>query len=283
MTLVEYNNLDDYQIMDNTVLFWDWPNQRVKILTYQHLSNNTLKRIKALAVEAGMGKIIACAPPFCQEMFLGQGFEVEGKMKGFLAGEDALYYSFFVSEARKHSVNSYNGIFPVGASWDRVTAPVKQPQLAYVTRNAVEADIPGMISLFKGVFETYPSPVFDAEYLRTNMKSNRVLYKVAVYNDKIIGIASAEKDQTNLNAEITDCVTNPQYRGHGILNKLISELEEQLETEGFICLYTLCRATQAAVNKAFFRQGYSFSGRLIKNCNICGSFEDMNILVKLLA
>lgn len=282
MTLVEYNHLEDYQILDNTVLFWDWPNQRVKILTYQNLSNNTLKRIKSLAIETGMGKIIACAPPSCQEMFLGQGFEVEGKIKGFLAGEDALCYSFFVSKARKHSVNSYNGIFPFGAIWDRATAADKQPQLAYVTRNATEADISGMIGLFNGVFETYPSPVFDAEYLRTNMKSNRVLYKVAAYNDKIIGIASAEKDQANLNAEITDCVTNPQYRGHGILNKLISELEAQLETAGFICLYTLCRATQAAVNKAFFRQGYSFSGRLIKNCNICGSFEDMNILVKLL-
>jgi len=282
MTLVEYNNLDDYQILDNTVLFLDWPNHRLKILTYQHLSNNTLKRIKDLAVEAGMGKIIAYAPPSYQEMLIGQDFEVEGKIKGFFAGEDAVCYSFFVSATRKDSWNSYDGIFPVGSCWDRVKPANKQSALGYVTRNAVEADIPGMIGLFKGVFATYPSPVFDVKYLYNNMKTNRVLYKVAVYNDEIIGIASAEKDQANLNAEITDCVTNPQYRGQGILNELISELEEQMDTEGYICLYTLCRATQAAVNKAFFRQGYSFSGRLIKNCNICGSFEDMNILVKLL-
>ncbi len=282
MTLVEYNDLDDYQILDNTVLFWDWPNERVKILTYKYLSNHTLKRIKTLAAKAGMGKIIACAPPSYQEMFLGQGFEAEGKIKGFFAGEDALCYSCFVAVERKLSTASYNGIFPAGSSWDMVQPADKRPPCSYVIRSAVEADIPDMISLFRSVFETYPSPVFDAEYLRANIKTNRVFYKVAVHNNIIIGIASAEKDQAHLNAEITDCVTNPQYRGQGILSELISELEEYLDSEGFICLYTLCRAKQAAVNKAFFRLGYSFSGRLIKNCNICGSFEDMNILVKVL-
>jgi len=208
---------------------------------------------------------------------------VEGKIKGFFAGEDALCYSYFVSAARKLSDNTYNGIFPAGSSWDKVYQADIPSKFPYLMRSAVEADIPGMISLFRSVFETYPSAVFDTEYLRANIKTNRVFYKLAVYDNKIIGIASAEKDSTNLNAEITDCVTNPQYRGQGILSELISELEEYLDSAGFICLYTLCRATLAAVNKAFFRQGYSFSGRLIKNCNICGSFEDMNILVKLLA
>ena len=282
MMSVEYNKPDNYQILDNTELFWDWPNQRVKILTYNNLGKNSLQRIKTLAAEAGMGKIISCAPPSCQDMFLSQGFEVEGKIKGFFAGDDALCYSFFLTGERELSPVSYNGIFPAGSSWDINKQANIIPKTSYVTKNAAEEDIPGMIKLFRSVFATYPSPVFDAEYLRTNIKTNRVLYKVAVHDGKIIGIASAEQDQTNLNAEITDCVTNPQYRGQGILSELISELEEYLDAEGFICLYTLCRATQAAVNKAFFRLGYSFSGRLIKNCNICGSYEDMNILVKVL-
>ncbi len=29
MTLVDYSNQPDDQIIDNTELFWDWPNQRV--------------------------------------------------------------------------------------------------------------------------------------------------------------------------------------------------------------------------------------------------------------
>lgn len=280
MMSVEYNKLDNYQTLDNTQLFWDWPNRRVKILTYNNLNNNSLQRIKTLAAEAEMEKIISCAPPSCQEMFLSQGFAVEGKIKSFFAGNDALCYSRFLTAERKHSDTSYNGIFPAGSRWDMDKRTDIIPKSCYVIKNAEEEDIPGMIRLFRSVFETYPSPVFDAEYLRANIKTNRVLYKVAVHDGNIIGIASADKDQANLNAEITDCVTNPLYRGQGILSELISELEEDLDLEGFICLYTLCRATQAAVNKAFFRLGYSFSGRLIKNCNICGSFEDMNILVK---
>ncbi len=157
---------------------------------------------------------------------------------------------FFSQQNESFPMTSYNGIFPDGSSWDMVKQADKLSQPCYVTRTAVEEDIPGMISLFRSVFETYPSPVFDAEYLRTNIKTNRVLYKVAVHDDKIIGIASADKDQTNLNAEITDCVTNPQYRGQGILNELISELEEHLESKSFICLYTLCRATQAGCEQS---------------------------------
>src|SRR5665647_333521 len=102
-------------------------------------------------------------------MFLGQGFEVEGKIKSLFAGGDALCYSYFVTTDRKLSDNTYNGIFPAGSRWDMVKPASKQSELTYVTRNAAEADIPGMISLFRTVFETYPSPVFDADYLRTNM------------------------------------------------------------------------------------------------------------------
>jgi len=284
MTL-NYNHLnpyqkDDYQIIDETVVFWDWPNLRIKILTSKFLNHNTLARIKETAVAEGMGKVIACAPPSCEALFKAQGFEVEGKIKGYFAGQDALFYSYFADSARKLSVSSYNGLFPVGSSWDRCEDAGNTPRLAYDIRTAVEADIPEMIRLFKLVFTSYPSPVFDVKYLYNNMVSKRVLYKAAVFQNKIIGIASAEKDQLNRNAEITDCATNPQFRGQGILSSLIIELEENLNSEGYICLYTLCRSTQAAVNKAFFRQGYSFSGRLIKNCHICGSFEDMNILVK---
>lgn len=63
-----------------------------------------------------------------------------------------------------------------------------------------------MVKLFSTVFSTYPSPVYDEEFLKETM-NEKVLYKVAVYDGKIIGIASADMDKENLNAEITDCAT----------------------------------------------------------------------------
>ncbi len=283
MTLSEYNYQDNHQNINDTDIFWDWHNQRIKITANQEHSEKTLMMIKKLAEKTGMGKIIAFVAPSCQELYLNQGFEVEGTIKGFFAGGDAFCFSYFLSSARRISDNRYYGIIPADTSWERVKETSQESGLAYVTRKATPADIPGMISLFRNVFATYPSPVFDEDYLGANMKYNRVIYRVALDNDnRIIGIASAEKDSANLNAEITDCVTNTQYRGQGVLSRIISELEQELYTEGYICLYTLCRAIHAPVNKAFFRLGYSYSGRLIKNCNICGSFEDMNILVKVL-
>jgi putative beta-lysine N-acetyltransferase len=280
--LTKYNLSESHLILDNTKLILDWPNKRMKILTYENLTNNTFKHIKNLAAETELDKIIAYVPSAYQELLLEEGFILEGIVKNFFAGIDAFCFSFFVSQQRKISDNIYHGISPAGADWDHWIQSNTQSKLSYITRNASEKDIPGMISLFKSVFDTYPSPVFDTAYLQTNIKTKKVTYNLAVYNNNIIGIASADKDKFNLNAEITDCVTDSKFRGQGILNNLIIQLEKALYKEGFICLYTLCRANQAAVNKAFFRQGYSFSGRLIKNCNICGSFEDMNILVKVI-
>jgi putative beta-lysine N-acetyltransferase len=281
MESAKSNYHDNYQNIPE--VFWDWHNQRVKIMADKEHSIKTLKIVKKLAGKAGISKIIAYVVPSFQKMYVNEGFHTEGTIKGFFAGVDAICFSYFLSPGRSISDNLYNGVLPVDANWDRVKNIYQQIRLPYITRRARPTDIPDMINLFKSVFTTYPSPVFDKDYLGANMKYDRVIYQVAIdTNHKIIGIASAEKDSNNLNAEITDCVSNPQFRGQGVLNQLIIELEEDLNSEGYICLYTLCRATHAPVNKAFFRLGYMFSGRLIKNCNICGSYEDMNILVKVL-
>ena len=110
--------------------------------------------------------------------------------------------------------------------------------------------------------------------------NDKVLYKVAALNDKIIGIASADMDKENLNAEITDCATNPDCRGKGVLSNIINSLEKELKNNRFITLYSIARAINPGINIALSKQSYNYSGRLINNCNICGSFEDMNIWVK---
>lgn len=148
-------------------------------------------------------------------------------------------------------------------------------------RDATEKDIPQMTTLFSEVFKTYPSPVFDTDYLK-NVMQGKTLFKVAVQDGKIISIASAEMDFLNLNAEMTDCATYPEYRGKGLLTNLMYHLENDLRNKGFIALYSLCRAIEPGINKALHKLDYKYTGRLVNNCNICGGFEDMNIWVKVL-
>jgi putative beta-lysine N-acetyltransferase len=87
-------------------------------------------------------------------------------------------------------------------------------------------------------------------------------------------------DIENLNAEMTDCATYPEYRGKGILSNIINELELELKNRNFITLYSLSRAINIGINMVLCKHEYKYSGRLLKNCNICGAFEDMNIWTK---
>jgi putative beta-lysine N-acetyltransferase len=151
--------------------------------------------------------------------------------------------------------------------------------LEYTIRNATDADINEMIKLFSTVFSTYPSPIYDEEYLKQTM-NKKVLYKVAVYEGKIVSVAAADMDNENLNAEITDCATYPTYGGKGILSNIIHSLEYNLKSKGFITLYSLSRAINPSINFALSKHNYSYAGGLVNNCNICGTFEDMNIWVK---
>jgi len=108
----------------------------------------------------------------------------------------------------------------------------------------------------------------------------RIHFKAAFDNGKLVSIASADMDRKNLNAEITDCATYPQYRGRGLLSRLIKAIEEDLKNIGFYSVYSLSRAVNPGINISLSKLDYDYTGRLINNCNICGGFEDMNIWCK---
>ena len=101
--------------------------------------------------------------------------------------------------------------------------------------------------------------MYDREFLEKTM-SEHVLYKVAVKDGEIIGIASADMDEENLNAEITDCATYLSYRGLGVLSNIVDELERELKKRGFICLYSLSRAINPSINHVLKRHSYEYGG-----------------------
>jgi putative beta-lysine N-acetyltransferase len=200
-------------------------------------------------------------------------------VKGFFQGEDAYFVSFFVDKKREVSTKTAEEDEIISkCDVDNKKKYLEESQ-SYVTRNAEKSDIPQMIKLFLDVFKTYPSPVFSSDYLQKIMK-DQVLFKVAVEDDRIISIASADMDKDNLNAEITDCATYPEHRGRGILPNLIHSLEQELSQKGFYTLYSLSRAINLGINRTLRKLDYRYCGRLVNNCHICGGFEDMNIWVK---
>ena len=269
-----------YTKIDRTKIYVDYANKRIKIIDLENITVKNIKRIIHFSSKQHLGKVICICDSKTVEIFTEAGFEVEGKIDGFFKGQDGFYLSYFISSDRKICSNfSKKELLVKQCLAVKNTFTRRSENSKYSIRNANETDIKEMVKLFSTVFSTYPSPVYDEEFIKKTMEEN-VLYKVAVYEGKIIGIASADMDKENLNAEMTDCATYPDYRGKGVLSNIIYSLELDLRNKGFITLYSIARAINPSINYVLSKQNYKYTGRLINNCNICGTFEDMNIWVK---
>lgn len=264
----------------NNLLYLDFTNSRLKILEYNALSKDIIDEILDYAKKENLGKVLVNCKKRDLDQFKKAGFVSEGTIDGFFKGEDAHCLSFFIDEKRAQPLRKEetDKILEMSMDKSKIAQPGKLEE-GYQLRDCNEEDIPQMTKIFKAVFNTYPTPVFDESYLKKMMKE-KILFKAVFKSGKIISIASADVDRENLNAEITDCATYPEYRGQGLLTNLIYSLEYQLKEKGYYTLYSLSRATNIGINMSLKKHGYNYRGRLINNCDICGGFEDMNIWVK---
>ncbi|MBA4320075.1 MAG: putative beta-lysine N-acetyltransferase [Flavobacterium sp.] len=280
MSAAEVKNGENHYIdINGTKVYADYINSRLKILDYNSVSQDTVMSIIDFAQKQSFGKIIYNSRIKLLCPFINCGFKVEGTINGFFEGEDAYCISYFIDKKRENTnfKELEDTILYKCVVEKKKTSVLKKT--TYLIRKAEISDIGQIIDLFKAVFQTYPSPVYSHEYLE-HVMDKQILFKVAVDDGKIISIASADMDKLNLNAEITDCATYPEYRGKGILTNLICSLEKGLKDRSFITLYSLSRAINPGINMALSKLDYKYCGRLINNCHICGNFEDMNIWVK---
>jgi len=267
-----------YTVIRGVKVYVDYANERLKIFDNFSTDASSLTEIIGFARYKKLGKVICNSRTDSLQHFRSCGFIEEGQIEGFFNGKDAHCMSLFTDEKRAESSNPSEAdkIISLCMEKPKIHPTLKSP---YRIRTADFGDIIQLTSIFKNVFETYPTPVFEADYLLQAMNDN-VLFKVAEEGGTIVAVASAEMDIHNLNAEITDCATLPEYRGNGILSSLIMSLEDELGFRDFNTLYSLSRAVNPGINISLSKLGYSYSGRLINNCHICGSYEDMNIWVK---
>jgi beta-lysine N6-acetyltransferase len=253
-------------------------NNRLKILNYERLSGNILGEVIEFAKEKTLGKIIANCPANDLKVLEENGFTNEGTIESFYMGEDAFCPSFFIKPERSVSRHPKREDSIVRMALEK-KGTYKPRKTGLEIRTAAQEDIPMMTDIFKTIFESYPTPVHEEDYLEKVM-DNRIYFKAAFDNGRIVSIASADMDKKNLNAEITDCATYPEYRGRGLLSKLISAIEKDIKEMGFLSVYSLSRAINPGINISLSKLSYDYTGRLVNNCDICGGFEDMNIWCK---
>lgn len=240
-----------------------------------------LQQLDHLAEEHRYSKIFAKVQKSAQSHFTNSGYVAEAEIPGFFGGrEEVIFFGKYLTEERSREQQPALVRDVLTAARAKADSGKGSPLPgSYRLREAGPQHVAAMAELYRQVFATYPFPIHDAEYLRRTMTEN-VAYFGIWHKQRLVALSSAEMDPEGLNAEMTDFATLPAYRGKGLANHLLADMERHLAVSGFKTAYTIARAYSYGMNITFARQGYCFSGTLTNNTNIFGGLESMNVWYK---
>ncbi len=237
-----------------------------------------IDHIHDLALRRGYSKIFAKVPAYAKAQFKQGGYRLEAAIPNFFNGkEDGLFMACYFQPDRMID-SDIKRVQSVIEKAREEAAPPQQRDIrqGLECRLATPFDCLQMSELYRQVFESYPFPIHDPEYLRQTMAEN-VIYAGIWQDEKLLALSSAEVDKKMANAEMTDFATHPDCRGRGLATVLLQMLEDLVAKTGIKTCYTIARATSFGMNITFARNSYTFAGTLINNTQISGSLESMNI------
>lgn len=256
----------------------DYFNRRLRVLEYRGNLFSLLDEVHLIAVEHSFEKIICMAKREDLHCFMAHGYMIEAMVPKYFNGSDAYFVTKYFSNERR---NSEKWMEEEKIITDILRNPqqTKQTDTDFIIRKATPKDAGQLAALYNTVFQIYPTPLNNPDYIEQVMKESTIFY-VVEDNGTIISAASAEVNPTFYNAELTDCATLDAYRKHGLMKKLLVQLEKELMNNGIYCAYSIARALSYGMNKSFYQLGYTYTGRLTNNCYIFDKIEDMNVWVK---
>ncbi|WP_144521694.1 putative beta-lysine N-acetyltransferase [Bacillus pumilus] len=255
-------------------------NERIRLDDYSGRVRDVIPSVLQEASDCKASKVIVKVRREHVPLFLEKGFRLEGVFSHYFLGSDAYGMSLFLTEERMNS--SY---------WleeDEIVASIQAKEIKedqgtwqdeYVMRKADLKDVNKLAKLYDTVFETYPTPMNESEYIEKVMEEGTIFY-VVEHDGHIVSAASAEINAPYGHAELTDCATLPSYRKLGFMHHLILALEKELQSMHIYVFYSLARALSYGMNQVFYQLGYTYTGRFQNNCYIFDKIEDMNLWVK---
>jgi len=238
--------------------------------------------LQKLSEENSYSKLFIKVPRSAQEAFLNNGYIQEAYIPKFYKGtEDAYFLAKYLTQERsceklEHTVKSVLEAADLKNTGEAKLNPLNQE---FKYRICTKSDIIQMAEVYSTVFETYPFPIQDPEYIKSTMENN-VIYFGVWHGEKIAALSSAELDVASQNAEMTDFATLTDYRGNGFANFLLNIMEKEISKKDILTAYTIARAYSYGMNITFAKGGYTYTGTLVNNTNISGSFESMNVWYK---
>ncbi|NLW88923.1 MAG: putative beta-lysine N-acetyltransferase [Clostridiaceae bacterium] len=227
-------------------------------------------------------KIICKIPAPYEQEFAVYGFSKEAEIPGYYNGrDDCVFVSLFTKSSRKYPTEGKK----IKEILDRALYRSKQEKVPPVLPDGFSAGILSekhadeIAAVYREVFESYPFPITEAEYIRGTMRDN-VIYFGIRHHDRPVALSSIEASYHAENGEMTDFATLPDYRGRGLAGHLLHAMDDHFREIGLKTAYTIARAVSPGMNLTFAGRGYRFGGTLINNTQIAGSLESMNIWYK---
>lgn len=258
-------------------------NKRIRVDDYRGNIKLVLKRVEELVQDQHAEKLIVKGRSNDFMILMENGLQPEAVVDRFFLGSDAFFFSKFYSQDRKkndHWITEdgmIHSIYQLDPTMEK-NFPPKEYELKKADENCAAE----LSTLYRQVFQVYPTPLHDPEYVKKTMEDGTIYY-VYFHQGKIVSAASAEINSFYKNAELTDCATISEHRKYGLMKMILQELEGELKKKGIFCSYSIARSLSFGMNAVLFQLGYSYRGRLMNNCYIYDKLENMNMWVKNLA
>lgn len=229
-------------------------------------------------------KIIAKVPERSVKEFLANDYIVEAKVPDMYHGVETGYFMCKYFDQERMIDQDQQLIEDIlkdalVVSTKSASAREKDDVNIRKVKKMKNKDVKEMTQLYSRVFETYPFPITDKNYLVTTMLENMDYYGIRI-EGKLVALASAVIDMENNFAELTDFAVAKEYRQQGLARQLLETIEDELKDKNILTYFTTARAKSPAINKSFSNLGYTHAGTLVNNTNIAGSIESMNVWYK---
>jgi beta-lysine N6-acetyltransferase len=264
-------------------VYLDKQNRRIRVDDYLGNLLSVLDKAEKLAMQENADKLIIKGRKEHFIQLIEHGYRFEASIDGYFLGSDCFFFSKFLSDERKKSAHwmQEDGIIKSIYHLAEPSQTINPPN-DYVLKKMDESYAVELAQLYKTVFQIYPTPLNDPEYIVHTMQEGTIYFGF-VLDGHVVSAASAELNTFYKNAELTDCATLKEHRKHGLMKILLDRLEQELIGNGVYCAYSIARALSFGMNAVLHQLGYAYRGRLVNNVYIYDKIENMNVWVKDLA
>jgi putative beta-lysine N-acetyltransferase len=241
-----------------------------------------LEEISVLANKNKYSKLFCKLPKSLAPKFFANGYILEGYIPRFYKDlDDVFFVSKYLNSDRllNIEVEQLSSLKQLFTEESDTNKKVRKDTSGYSVRKLLVSDVQRMTEIYSEVFESYPFPIHNQDYILKTMNEN-VQYFGVEKGDNLVALASSEVDGAGKNAEMTDFATLQSHAGKSLASLLLETMEREMKKQGIKTLYTIARLNSIAMNKTFLRFNYEYSGTLLKNTNISGTIESMNLYYK---